>query len=96
MPTLVVTMTTDSNRISEVSSHLQNDVTAWAKTQPGFLSGEWSISEDHDSGIGIVIFDSIDAANRAASGPRRFVHDNDRAWNVTAVTVYNSIALATR
>jgi hypothetical protein len=94
MHTLVVTMTTDPNRTSEVSIHLQNDVTAWAKMQPGFVSGEWLISDHREAAMGVVLFDTVDAANRAAAGPRRFVHDANRAWNITTVTVYDPVASA--
>jgi len=41
MHTLVVIMATDPKRAADVSTHLRNDVTAWAKQQPGFISGEW-------------------------------------------------------
>lgn len=95
MHTLVVSMATDPGRASDVSMHLRNDVTAWAKQQPGFVSGEWLLSEGRDAGIGFVVFDSAGAAIEAAAGPRRYVHDDDRGWNITAVTVYESVASAT-
>ncbi len=96
MHTLIVTMSTDSTRSSDVTVHLQNDVRAWARQQPGFVSGEWLLSEDRDAGMGVVVFDSADSANQAAAGPRRFVHDDQRAWNITGVGVYESVASAAR
>jgi hypothetical protein len=96
MHTLVVSMATDPDRAADVSIHLKNDVTNWAKQQPGFLRGEWLVSEDRESGMGFVVFDSADAATQAAQGPRRNAPDDDRAWNITAVTVYESIASAAR
>jgi hypothetical protein len=96
MHTLVVNMTTDPDRAVEVSDHLRNDVTAWAQQMPGFVSGEWLMSENRDAGLGIVVFESSDTATAAAAGPRRFTHDDQRAWNVTAVTVFESTASATR
>lgn len=96
MHTLVVSMVTDPDRSADVSIHLRNDVTAWAKQQPGFVSGDWLLSEEHDAGMGVVVFDSADAATAAAAGPRHYVHDDDRAWNITGVTVYESVASATR
>lgn len=96
MHTLVVTMATDPNRSADVSTHLRNDVPAWAQHQPGFVSGQWLLSQNRDAGMGIVVFDSADAATTAAAGPRRYVHDDDRAWNITGVTVYESIATAAR
>ena len=92
MHTLVVSMATDPDRSAEVSLHLRNDVAAWAKQQPGFVRGEWLLSENHQAGMGFVVFDSADAASQAAAGPRRQTHDNDRAWNITSVTVYESVA----
>jgi hypothetical protein len=96
MHTLVVSMTTDPERAADVSIHLQNDITTWAKQQPGFVSGEWLLSEERDAGMGFVVFDSAEAANRAAAGPRRYVHDDQRAWNITDVTIYEPIASAVR
>lgn len=96
MHTLVVSMTTDPNRAADVSTHLRHDVTTWAKQQPGFLSGEWLLSDDGDAGLGIVVFDSAAAATAAAAGPQHQVHDPNRPWNIAAVTVYESVASATR
>jgi hypothetical protein len=96
MHTLVVSMATDPARSADVAMHLQNDVTVWAKRQPGFVSGEWLLNEDRDTGMGLVVFESADAANRAAAGPRHYDHDDQRGWNITGVTVYESVASATR
>lgn len=96
MHTLVVSMATDPDRATDVSTHLRNDVTAWAKQQPGFISGEWLLSQDRDAGLGFVVFESADAATQAAAGPRRNTHDDRRGWNITAVTVYESVASAGR
>jgi hypothetical protein len=96
MHTLVVSMSTDPGRAADVTAHLQNDVAAWAKQQPGFVSGNWLLSEDLDTGVGVVVFDTAAAANQAAAGPRRFTRDDQRAWNINDVTVYESVASATR
>lgn len=50
MHTLVVSMATDPDRFAAVSMHLRSDITAWAKQQPGFVRGEWLLSENHDAG----------------------------------------------
>lgn len=94
MHTLVVKMTTDPGRSEDVSRHLREDVTSWAKRQPGFLSGEWLLSETQDSGIGLVVFDSAEAATRAAVGPKSGGHDDQRAWNIASVEVYAPVASA--
>jgi hypothetical protein len=94
MHTLVVKMTTDPARSQDVSRHLREDVTAWAKRQPGFVSGEWLLSDTQDSGLGLVSFESADAATRAAAGPQSGGHDDQRAWNVETVTVYERVASA--
>ena len=94
MAALVVNMATDPDRKADVYQHFRNDITAWAQQQPGFVRGEWLISDDRDAGLGFVVFDSVDAANRAAVGPRHHVHDSTRAWNITGVAVYESIASA--
>jgi hypothetical protein len=96
MHTLVVSMSTDPDRAIDVTGHLQHDVAAWARQQPGFVSGDWSLSENRDAGMGVVVFDTAEAANQAAAGPRRLTRDDQRAWNITDVTVYESVASATR
>jgi hypothetical protein len=94
MQTLVVKMTTDPARSEEVSRHLREEVTAWAKRQPGFVSGEWLLSDTQDSGLGLVIFDSAEAAAQAAMGPRSSGQDDQRAWNVDTAIVYEQVASA--
>jgi hypothetical protein len=44
--------------------------------------------------MGVVIFVSEDAATVAAQGPRRFPRDEDRAWNVEDVTIYEQVTSA--
>lgn len=95
MHTLVVSMATDPARVADVVSHLRNDIPAWARQQPGFVRGEWLLSEAHDTGQGLVVFDSADTAAAAAAGPRHYIHDDGRAWNITNVAVYESVASAT-
>jgi hypothetical protein len=45
-------------------------------------------------GMGVVIFVSEDAATAAAQGPRRLPRDEDRAWNVEDVTIYEQVTSA--
>lgn len=94
MHALVVNMATDPDRPTDVVNHLHNDVGAWARQQAGFIRGEWLINEHRDAGLGLLIFDTVEAATQAAIGPRHDVHNGKRAWNITAVTVYESIASA--
>jgi hypothetical protein len=94
MHTLVVKLTTDPTRSDEVSRHLREDATAWAKRQPGFVSGEWLLSDTQESGLGLVSFDSAEAASRAAAGPQGNSHVDQRAWNIDSVTVYGQVASA--
>lgn len=94
MHALVVEMSTDPSRAQEVARHLREDVTGWAARQPGFVTGRWLASPDGRTGIGVVVFESEDAADRAAKGPRSHPHDDDRAWNVVDVTVYEQLASA--
>ena len=96
MHTLVVSMTTDPARAADVSIHLRTTSPRGPRQQPGFVNGEWLLSEDRDTGLGFVVFDSAEAANQAATGPRRYARDDQRAWNITDVTVYKSVASAGR
>lgn len=93
MHTLVVRMSTDPSRAEEVTRHLE-DVAGWAQRQPGFVTGQWLGSLDGRAGIGVVVFDSEDAASKAAQGPRGYRRVDDRAWNIEDVTVYEQLAAA--
>ena len=44
--------------------------------------------------MGLVVFASGDAAASAARGPRGYLRDDSRAWNVESVTVYEQLTSA--
>jgi hypothetical protein len=94
MHTLVVQMSTDPARAGEVARHLREDVAGWAKRQPGFITGQWLHSPDLRAAMGMVVFNSEDAATKAAQGPRSYPRDGDRAWNIEDVTVYQQVTTA--
>lgn len=94
MHTLVVQMSTDPSRPEEVARHFREDVTGWAKRQPGFVTGQWLRSPDGQAGLGVVVFASEEAASAAAQGPRSYARDDDRAWNIENVTVYQQLTTA--
>ena len=73
---------------------MRDDVVAWARQQPGFVSGQWLRSPDGSDGMGVVVFASEDAATGAARGPRNYPRDDDRAWNIENVTVYEQLTSA--
>ena len=66
----------------------------WARQQPGFVSGQWLRGADGRGGMGVVVFASEDAATSAAQGPRNYPRDEDRAWNIENVTVYEQLTSA--
>ena len=94
MHTLVVQMSTDPARPDEVARHLDEDVVQWVRQQPGFVSGQWLRSADRTEGMGVVVFVSEDAATAAAQGPRHHARDDQRAWNLDRVTVYEQVTSA--
>jgi hypothetical protein len=95
MHTLVVRMSVDPARTGEVARHLREDVTGWAKQQPGFVGGQWLCGGDGGTEtLGVVVFASQADAARAAQGPRRYPQDAARAWNIEDVTVYEQLASA--
>ena len=94
MHTMVVHMSIDPTRSDLVTRHLREDIVGWARQQPGFLSGQWLLGPGHNQGLGVVVFASESAATAAARGPRDFPHDQDRAWNVEDVTVYEQVTSA--
>jgi hypothetical protein len=89
-------VSTDPARAEEVARHLREDVAGWAARQPGFVTGQWLASPDGRAGIGLVVFDSEDAAIRAARGPRSYRRDDGRAWNIEDVTLYEQLASVER
>jgi hypothetical protein len=94
MHTMVVQMSTDSSRPEEVARHLREDVVGWARQQPGFVSGQWLRGADRRGGIGVLVFASEDAATSAARGPRNYPRDENRAWNIESVTIYEQLTSA--
>jgi len=42
----------------------------------------------------VVVFASEEAASAAAQGPRSYARDDDRAWNIENVTVYQQLTTA--
>lgn len=96
MHTVMVRMSTDPARREDVVRHLRDDVVGWVKSRPGFVSGQWLLSADGGAGGGVIVFDSADAAEQAAEGPRRYTRDEARAWNVDSVEVYEQVAAADR
>jgi hypothetical protein len=87
-------MVIDPSRVDEVQAHLRDDIVSWARQQSGFVSGQWHLTADQRSGLGVVAFVSEKAATAAADGPRNFPHDDARAWNIDDVTVQEQIASA--
>jgi len=94
MHTMVVRMSVDPARAGEVARHLREDVTGWAKKQPGFVAGQWLCRDGATEALGVVVFASEQDAARAAQGPRRYPLDTARAWNIEDVTVYEQLASA--
>jgi hypothetical protein len=94
MHTMVVQMSIDSSRADVVTRHLREAIVNWARQQPGFVSGRWLLGPGQNHGMGVVIFASEDAATAAAQGPRSFPRDEDRAWNVEDVTIYEQVTSA--
>jgi hypothetical protein len=94
MYTMVVQMSTDPSRVEQVARHLREDVVEFAKQQPGFVSGQWLRSADGSKGMGVVVFASEEAATSATHGPRSLPRDDERAWNIESVTVYEQLTSA--
>lgn len=94
MNTLIVRMSLDPACGAEVLRHFEQDVVPWAKRQPGFVSGQWLRTADGEQGMGVLVFESAEAANAAAEGPRRYVRDEARPWNIESVTVFEQVARA--
>ena len=94
MHIMVVRMSTDPGRESEVRRHLEDNVKRRASARPGYIGGRWLVAEDGRHAMGIVRFDSAEHAQAAAiAGPRRAMDDiSDRPWNVIGVNVFEQVA----
>ena len=95
MHIMVVRMTTDPDRIEEVRRHLEENSKRRASSRPGYIGGRWLLAEDRRHAIGVVRFDSADAAQAAAvAGPRQAMDDqSERPWNVVGVNVFEQVAV---
>lgn len=89
MHTMVVTMTLDPESPAAVDRHFRQDVVAWARSRPGFVTGRWLRSDDGRKGLGVVTFDSAEAADAAAAGPRS--SGPGPAWRIDAVDVFEQV-----
>jgi hypothetical protein len=87
-------MTLDPERLEQVRQHVENDVAPWATAQPGFVSGEWLFSRDARRCLGVVRFDSPEAAEKAAAGPRNSPAIPTLAWRIDAVDVLDPVVEA--
>ena len=94
MHTMVVQISIDPSRTEAVTRHFREDIVGWAKQQPGFVSGQWLLGPAHNQGMGVVVFASEDAAATAAQGPRSYARNQDRAWNIEDVTIYEQVTSA--
>ena len=72
MHTMVVRMSVDPARNKEVREHITEEVVHWARRQPGFVSGQWLCVPGDNLAMGVVVFDSAQAANTAANDPREY------------------------
>ncbi len=96
MYAMVVRMSLDPDRRSDVIAHLRRDVVGFACGLPGFVSGQWFCSTDGVDGLGVVLFDAEADVVAAARGPRATQHDVERAWNIENVQVFEQVARAER
>jgi len=92
--TLLVRMSINPARADEAARHLREDVVGWATRQPGFVSGQWLLSDDRTCGLGIVVFGSEQSALNAAAGPKSYRREDKRPWNVEEVTLFTEVASA--
>jgi hypothetical protein len=96
MYAMVVRMSLDPDRRSDVIAHLRRDVAGWAGGLPGFVGGQWFCSTDGVDGLGVVAFAAEADAVAAARGPRATRRDDERAWNIETVQVFEQVAQAER
>lgn len=94
MHTMVVQMSIDPSQTDAATRHLREEVVSWARQQPGFVSGQWLLDPRRSQGLGVVVFATGDAAFAAAQGPHSYPRDDDRAWNIEDVTVYEQVTAA--
>ncbi len=89
MHTMIVTMTLDPAHRDEVDRHFREQVSVWAKAQPGFVTGQWLRSDDGTKGLGVVSFASNPTATAAAAGPR--TSPPAPAWSIDSVEIFEQI-----
>jgi hypothetical protein len=94
MHTMMIRMTIDPHFMTEVTRHFTDDVAPWARSRPGFVSGQWLVHEGQRSAAGVVVFDSCDAADTAAEQARGAGQSPDSPWSIVDVMVLEQIAVA--
>jgi hypothetical protein len=94
MYAVIVRMGMDPQRAGDVDRHFQQDIVPWAKAQDGFVTGRWLRSTDGLTGLGVVVFDTSEAAEKAAAGPRGMAYPPGHAWSIADVTVFEQVVEA--
>jgi len=96
MYAMVVRMSLDPDRRPDVITHFQRDVAGWAGGLAGFISGRWFCTPDGADGLGVVMFDAEADVVAIARGPRSSQYDDERAWNIDQIQVFEQVARAER
>jgi hypothetical protein len=78
MHAVVVTVTISDQEVAE--SHLREQIVPQVSQAPGFVAGYWARKED--SGLGMVMFESEDAANAMSERVRSMAPDAVRIENI--------------
>lgn len=66
--------------------HLREEIVPRVKQAPGFVAGYWTRSDDESNGLGMVLFESADAA-RAAAEQIRAGADADASVTLEGVEI---------
>jgi hypothetical protein len=82
------------NDVEAAEEMLHTDVVPMVKQAPGFVSGWWTRSEDKSNGMGLMVWDSEEAAQQAQQRLQSEGPGASDAVNVESVEVREVVANA--
>jgi hypothetical protein len=92
MHAVVVRVTIHDGRAAK--GMLDEEIVPMVSRAPGFVAGYWTRSDEGGDGMAMIVFDSEEAANGAASGLREGPPANSEAVSLQGVDVREVVANA--
>jgi heme-degrading monooxygenase HmoA len=82
------------NDVEAAEAMLTNDVVPMVKQAPGFVAGWWTRSQDRANGMGLVVWESEEAAEQARERLQSGGPGEDDSINLESIEIREVVASA--